>query len=52
MKASLCETEIDRLHTSNKKHVYKGRKKKQHMKRQVKENIHQHKERDKYNVCL
>ena len=22
----MCETEIDRLHTSNKKHVYKGRK--------------------------
>ena len=24
--AFLCETEIDKLHTINKKHVYKGRK--------------------------
>ena len=26
----MCETEIDRLHTSNKKHVYKGRKETTH----------------------
>ena len=26
----MCETAIDRLHTSNKKHVYKGRKETTH----------------------
>ena len=26
----MCETEIGRLHTSNKKYVYKGRKEKTH----------------------
>ena len=26
----MCETEIDRLHTSNKKHMYKGRKETAH----------------------
>ena len=26
----MCETEIDRLHTSSKKHVYKGRKETAH----------------------
>ena len=26
----MCETEIDRLHTSNKKHVYKRRKETTH----------------------
>ena len=28
----MCETEIDRLHTSDKKHVYKGRKETTHEK--------------------
>ena len=28
--AFLCETEIDKLHTINKKHVYKGRKETTH----------------------
>ena len=26
----MCETEIDRLYTSNKKHMYKGRKETAH----------------------
>ena len=26
----MCETEMDRLHTSNKKHMYKGRKETTH----------------------
>ena len=48
----MCETEIDRLHTSNKKHMYKRRKETTHERvgeRKIYININ---ERDKYNVCL
>ena len=51
IKASLCETEIDKLHTGNKKNVYKDRKETTHVE-VGEENIHHHIYiKDKHNVC-
>ena len=47
----MCETEIDRLHTSTKKHVYKDRKETTHVE-VGEEDIHHHIYiKDKHNVC-
>ena len=48
----MCETETNRLHTSNKKHMYKGRKETTHERVSEKKHTSIINERDKYNVCL